>query len=142
MPPRLPAPLVLGQIAVGPAKRFTRHEMEAFLRTVGDSNTVHDSPDGGDPLLPGMLVGSLISGVMGTQLPGPGSIYLSQTLKFRKEAPLSGEYHAVVEVTALSPSRHAIRMSTSVVTSSGEVIADGEALGKNAEPLLWKSSDA
>ena len=125
---------------MGPAKRFTKSEMGAFLAMAGDANTVHSADH--DPVLPGMMVGALISGVMGTTLPGPGSVYMSQSLKFRKEARLSGTYTAVVEVTKLSPSRHVLEMATSVVNEKGEVILDGEALGKNDNPLLWDATQA
>eukprot|EP00659_Diplonema_papillatum_P019419 gene19419-29921_t len=102
-------PLAVGDRATGPERVFGKADLEAFLAVAGDTNTVHRTGDetveGGAVLLPGMMVASLISGVMGSQLPGPGSLYLSQKLNFRRPAQVGEALRAEVNVTALSPSR-------------------------------------
>ena len=54
-----------------------------------------------------MLSAGLISAVLGTRLPGPGTIYLSQTLRFRAPVRIGDTVTATVEVTALDPARKA-----------------------------------
>ncbi|KAJ9450351.1 3-hydroxybutyryl-CoA dehydratase [Diplonema papillatum] len=135
-------PLAVGDRATGPERVFGKADLEAFLAVAGDTNTVHRTGDetveGGAVLLPGMMVASLISGVMGSQLPGPGSLYLSQKLNFRRPAQVGEALRAEVNVTALSPSRCCIRMETKVLDSADRVVVDGEALGMNKTPRLWK----
>eukprot|EP01059_Diplonema_ambulator_P006125 TRINITY_DN1589_c0_g1_i2.p1 TRINITY_DN1589_c0_g1~~TRINITY_DN1589_c0_g1_i2.p1 ORF type:complete len:156 (+),score=31.98 TRINITY_DN1589_c0_g1_i2:51-470(+) len=132
----LPKALAIGDTALSPPKQFTLSETTAFLKTIGDANHIHTDIEKG--IVPGMLSASLISGVMGTQLPGPGSVYLSQTMKFRAPAKFSDVLTAQVTVTQLSKSRRTIRMDTVVRNSDGKVVVEGEALGMNDNPSLWE----
>ncbi|NMM22836.1 MAG: MaoC family dehydratase [Phycicoccus sp.] len=75
----------------------------------------------------GMLSAGLISACIGTQLPGPGSIYLSQDLRFRKPVYLDDTITATVEVVALED-RGRVRLRTTCTNQTGEVVLDGEAV--------------
>jgi 3-hydroxybutyryl-CoA dehydratase len=74
----------------------------------------------------GMLAAGLITKVLGTQLPGPGTIYLSQTLKFRAPVRIGETVTATVEVMQLHPEKHRATLRT-VCTVKGEPVLEGEA---------------
>jgi 3-hydroxybutyryl-CoA dehydratase len=74
-----------------------------------------------------MLAAGLITKVMGTQLPGPGTIYLSQSLRFRKPVRIGETVTATVEITALNAEKHRATLTT-VCTVKGEPVLEGEAL--------------
>ena len=67
-----------------------RDDVARFVDAVGDDNPVHSDPAYAattafkEPIAPGIFTAGLISAVIGTELPGPGAIYLSQSLKFVK----------------------------------------------------------
>ena len=74
-------------------------DIEAFAEVSGDSNPVHLDEDYaratpfGERIAHGMLSGAYISAVLGMKLPGPGAIYLSQSLRFRRPVKI-GEREA------------------------------------------------
>jgi len=75
----------------------------------------------------GMLSAGLISACIGTRLPGPGSIYLSQDLRFRKPVYLDDTITATVEVVALEE-KGRVRLRTTCTNQRGELVLDGEAV--------------
>jgi 3-hydroxybutyryl-CoA dehydratase len=81
--------LEIGQKATF-GKRITEHDVQAFAEISGDKNPLHvDAAYAGQSrfgarIAHGALVFGLISAALGTELPGPGTIYLSQTVKFVK----------------------------------------------------------
>lgn len=75
----------------------------------------------------GMLSAGLISGVLGTKLPGPGTVYLSQTLQFRAPVKIGDTVTATVEVTALDPEKGRATLRT-VCTVGGKPVIEGEAV--------------
>jgi 3-hydroxybutyryl-CoA dehydratase len=74
-----------------------------------------------------MLSAAYISAVLGTQLPGPGAIYLSQSLRFRRPVRIGDEVVARVTVMALDERRGHVTLET-VCLVAGKVVLDGEAL--------------
>ena len=74
----------------------------------------------------GMLSAGLISAVLGTLLPGPGTIYLGQTLQFRRPVKLGDTVTATVEVTALDPANRRVTLKTTC-TVAGKAVITGEA---------------
>lgn len=112
---------------------FTQQDVEAFARLSGDRNPVHlDAQYAagtrfGGRIIHGMLVASLISAVLGTQLPGPGAIYLSQQLSFRAPARPDVPLTARVTVTEWDGSRGRLLLSTEVVDAAGAQLITGEA---------------
>jgi 3-hydroxybutyryl-CoA dehydratase len=74
----------------------------------------------------GMLSASLISTVLGTRLPGAGTIYLGQNLKFRAPVKIGETVTATVTVTALDAAKKRVTLST-VCTVAGKPVIDGEA---------------
>jgi len=75
----------------------------------------------------GMLVASLISAVLGTRLPGPGAIYLSQQLRFLAPVRPGDEVTARVSVTAWDPEKGRVTLLTEVANKKGIAVIAGEA---------------
>ena len=101
----------------------------------GDRNPIHLSEHFaaktpfGTRIAHGLYTASLISAVLGTRLPGPGAIYISQTLNFRAPVKIGDTVEVVVSVAELMPEKHRARL-TCACSFAGEVVLDGEALVK------------
>ena len=127
-----PQDLALGQSA---ERLFpvTDAAVRAFAEVSGDHNPVHlDEAYAARSLFRGrvahgMLLGGHISAVLGEQLPGPGAIYLSQTLSFEHPVRIGAEVRVRVEVIALDPSSRKATLSTLCFVGDQEV-ARGEAV--------------
>lgn len=75
----------------------------------------------------GMLTAGLISAVLGMQLPGPGSIYLAQELKFLSPVKIGDTIKAQVEVIELIPEKNRVILKTTCVNQNGVTVLDGTA---------------
>lgn len=113
---------------------ITADDLYVFASASGNFNPMHlpgrDGDGDGkiDAVAPGMLVASMISAVLGTLLPGPGTLYRSQSLNFRGRAHAGEELTCAVRVLAKEESG-AVRLATEVRRSdSGAVLLEGEAL--------------
>jgi acyl dehydratase len=108
-------------------------DIAAFVEAVGDYNPVHSDPAYAAgtpfkvPIAPGIFTAGLISAVIGTQLPGPGAIYLSQSLKFVKPVKAGDTITAQAEVIEVIRDRNRIRLQTVCVNQHGEEVLSGEA---------------
>jgi hypothetical protein len=80
------------------------------------------------PIAPGIWTAGLISAVIGTRLPGPGAIYLSQDLKFLRPVKLGDVIRARVEVLDTNPIKNRMRLRTVCTNQHGEDVLTGEAL--------------
>jgi acyl dehydratase len=104
-----------------------------FVEAVGDYNPIHSDPEYAartsfrEPIAPGVFTAGLISAAIGTELPGPGAIYLSQTLKFLKPVKVGDTITARVTVAELLRERNRIRLSTVCLNQHGEEVLTGEA---------------
>ena len=123
--------LHLGQTAsVG--KTITEADILMFAAVSTDTNPVHLNAEVaaasqfGERIAHGMLSAGLISAVLGTQLPGHGTIYVGQTLHFRAPVKIGDTVTATVEVTALNPAKQRVTLKTTC-TVGGRVVIDGEA---------------
>ncbi len=123
--------LHLGQTAsVG--KTITEADILMFAAVSTDTNPVHLNAEVaaasqfGERIAHGMLSAGLISAVLGTQLPGHGTIYVGQTLHFRAPVKIGDTVTATVEVTALDPAKQRVTLKTTC-TVGGRVVIDGEA---------------
>ena len=81
----------------------------------------------GAPIAHGILSAGFISAVIGTRLPGPGTIYLSQQLKFRSPVRIGDTVTAHVTVADVDRDRRRVRLDTACLVG-GEVVLEGEAL--------------
>ena len=108
-------------------------DIRAFARISGDENPIHldnDYAQGtrfGGRIAHGMLVAGMISAVLGTQLPGPGAIYLSQELRFRAPVYPGNTVTARVKVAEWDATRGRVRLLTEVVNREGVIVITGEA---------------
>lgn len=111
----------------------TPETIHAFVDASGDDNPIHSDPAFaggtrfGQIIAPGMLTGSFISGVIGTRLPGPGAVYLSQTLRFRRPVFVGDRVTARVEVVERLTERNRIRLVTTCRNQDDDLLLEGEA---------------
>nr|WP_275982078.1 phosphate acetyltransferase [Frigidibacter sp. ROC022] len=82
----------------------------------------------GAETVPEPLIGALFSYLLGVRLPGPGTNYLKQELRFLASAPLDTELTARVEITRLRPEKHLVDLRTTCRLPDGTLICDGRAL--------------
>jgi len=116
------------------AKTVTESDIALFAGVTGDFNAVHIDAEAaktsvfGERIAHGMLSAGFISAVLGMRLPGAGSIYLSQTLRFTKPVRIGDTVTARVEVLEVLTAKRRVRLATSCRNQNGEVVVDGEAL--------------
>lgn len=115
-------------------KTISEEDVRHFAEISGDDNPLHldeayaAGSRFGKRVVHGMLAASLISRVIGTKLPGKGTIYLSQSLKFLKPVFIGDTVRAEVEITKLDTERGRITLETRVIRQDGECVLAGEAL--------------
>ena len=115
-----------------PGKTITEADILLFAGVSGDTNPVHIDAEAAaasmfkQRIAHGMLSASLISTVLGTRLPGPGTIYLAQELKFRAPVTIGSTVTATVEITALDPAKKRATLKTTC-TVAGKPVIEGEA---------------
>ena len=117
------------------AKKVSSSDVVGFAEVTGDRNPIHLSEHFaakttfGTRIAHGLYTASLISAVLGTRLPGPGAVYISQTLHFRAPVKIGDTVDVTVEVKELMPEKFRARLSCTC-TVEGEIVLDGEALVK------------
>ena len=115
------------------SKTITDADIVMFAGVSMDSNAVHmDEEFGrttqfGGRIAHGMLSASLISAVLGNRLPGPGVIYMSQSLRFRAPVRPGDTVHARVTVKEVIAEKSRVVLDT-VCTVGDKVVIDGEAM--------------
>jgi 3-hydroxybutyryl-CoA dehydratase len=115
------------------AKTVTAADIVAFAEVTGDKNPVHlDAAYAArtifkEPIAHGMLTAGYISAVFGMELPGPGAIYVSQTLNFRGPVKVGDRVVAKVRVMELYPAKRRARFE-SICTVDGKAVLEGEAV--------------
>ena len=117
------------------AKTISESDVYGFAGLVGDFNSAHlnqvEAEKGifGGRVAHGMLVGSLISTVLGMKLPGSGTIYLEQNLKFRRPVYFGDTATATVTVAeVIDEAKGIYRMNTDVTNQKGDVVTEGYAV--------------
>jgi acyl dehydratase len=116
------------------AKVFTQEDVERFSELSLDTNPIHLDPDYaksttfGRRVVHGMLVASLFSGLLGKKLPGEGSIYLGQSLRFKAPVYPGDEITATVEVTEVRQDKPIVTLQTTCTNAEGKVVIEGEAV--------------
>jgi 3-hydroxybutyryl-CoA dehydratase len=114
-------------------RTVTDKDIRQFSEVSGDTNPVHLDEEFAATtrfkkrIAHGMLSGSYISTVVGTQLPGPGCLYVSQTLKFRAPVYIGDKVTATVTITELDERRGYVTLSTICSVGDTDVIR-GEAM--------------
>lgn len=115
-------------------KSITENDVYLFAGISGDNNPAHinevyakDNFFKGR-IAHGMLTASLISAVLGTQLPGPGTIYLSQDLKFIKPVRFNDTIKATVEILDIDNIKNKIKLRTLCKNQNNEIVLSGYAI--------------
>ena len=124
--------LRLGMTAIY-TRTITDSDIVLFCGISGDTNPIHLDHEYASrtrfrgPIAHGMLSASFISTVLGTKLPGPGAIYISQNCRFKAPVRAGDTVVARVTVTELDPENKRVRMQTTCNVGP-KVVIDGEAV--------------
>src|SRR5579862_7699242 len=117
------------------SKVIASSDVVGFAEVTGDRNPIHLSEHFaarttfGTRIAHGLYTASLISALLGTRLPGPGAIYISQTLNFRAPVRIGDTVTVVVTVAELVPEKSRARLRC-ICKVGRQVVLDGEALVK------------
>lgn len=127
----------LEELAVGMTAERTRtvtaDDVRRYAEITGDFNPVHVDAEAaaksrfGGLVAHGMLSAGYVSAVLGTDLPGPGAIYVAQTLKFTRPVRPGDTITARVEVLEVIAPRRRVRLATICRNQHGEPVLEGEA---------------
>ncbi|TNJ43313.1 bifunctional enoyl-CoA hydratase/phosphate acetyltransferase [Phaeobacter sp. B1627] len=126
------------EIEIGETAELTRtlraEDIELFAVMSGDVNPAHVDADYASSdmfhkvIAHGMWGGALISAVLGTELPGPGTIYLHQSLDFRRAVGLGDTVTIRVTVADKSAKHHHVTLNCLCLNQSGDTVIEGQAL--------------
>ena len=116
------------------SKTVTEADVVLFAGITGDFNPAHldqvyaEKSRFGGRIAHGMLSAGFISAALAMRLPGPGTIYLSQSLRFLRPVRIGDTVTARVEVVELFPAKRRVRLLTTCANQDGEALVEGEAL--------------
>ena len=126
------------QLQVGDTAQFSKTVSESdiylFAGVTGDLNPAHVNEDYAKNtffktrIAHGMLTASFISTVIGTMLPGPGTIYMRQEANFLAPVKIGDTVNAIVEVLEIEADKKRVRLKTYCVNQDNTTVVDGEAL--------------
>jgi len=115
------------------SKTVTETDIYLFAGITGDINPIHINQEYAgnsifkDRIAHGMLLAGFMSAVIGVQLPGPGSIYSGQTLKFLAPVYIGDTVTATVEIKEIIAEKGRVILATTCVNQNGKTVLDGEA---------------
>jgi acyl dehydratase len=121
--------LFVGQQATD-KKTFSLLELEEFFHLVKS-----ESPCKERPYIPKALIAGMFSALLGTKLPGQGTIYLKQSLNFFADVAIDNELTAKVEILNIRADKGLITCKTLCTDSQNTIICEGEALVMNKEKV-------
>ena len=126
------------ELKVGDTARFSKTVSESdvylFAGITGDLNPAHVNEDYAKDtffktrIAHGMLSASFISTVIGTMLPGPGTIYMRQEVSFMAPVKFGDTITAIVEVVEIMADKKQVRLKTYCINQENTTVVDGEAL--------------
>jgi len=132
------------QITVGDTDRFSKTVTDAdiylFAGVTGDLNPAHIDEDYAQGtffktrIAHGMLSAGFVSAVIGTRLPGPGTVYMRQTLDFLAPVRIGDTVTAAVEVIEKLDEKKRVRLKTICTNQEGVKVLEGEALVSPPRP--------
>lgn len=125
------------ELSVGDAaelsKTIAESDIYLYAGISGDFNPAHVDEEYarqtffGGRIAHGMLSAGLISAVLGTRLPGVGTIYLKQNLEFKAPVRIGDTVTARCEIVEIQPEKNRVRLRTTCTNEQGKVVIDGEA---------------
>ena len=129
--------MLYSDLAAGMTAEFSKSvsdaDVHAFAAITGDHNPVHLDDAAAERtrfkgrIAHGMLSAGIISAAIAGKLPGPGSVYLSQTLRFTAPVRIGDTVTATITVTELL-SKNRVKLATTCRNQAGEIVLDGEAV--------------
>ncbi|HEC32085.1 MAG: enoyl-CoA hydratase [Deltaproteobacteria bacterium] len=134
----------IDELEIGEASEFSKTIAESdvylYAGLTGDFNPAHINEEYAEKtffktrIAHGMLPAGFISAILGTQLPGPGTIYLEQEFKFLAPVRMGDTITARVEVIAIDKEKKKVRLKTTCTNQEGTVVLDGEAVVSPPRP--------
>ncbi len=127
------AEFVPGQSATF-TKTISEADIYAYAGISGDFNPLHVDAEFskgnrfGERIAHGMMTAGLISAVLGMRLPGPGAIYLSQTLSFVNPVRIGDTITAKAEVVTYQAEKRLLTLRTTCTNQRGQVVVEGQAV--------------
>lgn len=128
----------IDELKVGEREEFTKTISESdiylYAGVTGDLNPAHVDEEYARKtffktrIAHGMLVAGLVSGVLGSRLPGPGTVYLRQEVNFLAPVRIGDTVTASVEIVEILKDAKKVRLITKCVNQEGVTVLDGEAL--------------
>ncbi len=115
-------------------RTVTSEDIEMFGQVSGDYNPLHFNEDWAKTTMfkgriaHGILTATYVSTVIGMKLPGPGSIYMSQNMKFRRPVRVGDTITARVEVIGKNDEKGFLTLKTVCINQEDKVVLDGEAV--------------
>lgn len=115
------------------SKAFSQRDLAMYAELSTDDNPLHMNEEfaartrTGGSVLHGMITASLISAIIGTRLPGPGCLWMSQEMRFLAPVRVGETVRAAARVTDVDREKQRVRLAT-VCTVAGHVVLDGHAL--------------
>lgn len=132
------------QLVIGDTDRFSKTVTETdiylFAGVTGDLNPAHIDEAYAQGtffktrIAHGMLLAGFVSTVVGTRIPGPGSVYMEQTLRFLAPVRIGDTITAIGEVIEKIEEKKRVRLKTTCVNQEGVVVLEGEALVSPPRP--------
>lgn len=117
-------------------KSFSEQDVNLFSKLSLDTNPIHIDEDYAKDsifkrkIVHGFLSSSLISAIIGTRLPGPGSIYLHQELNFKKPVYIGEQVRALVTINDIKLEKSIVYLQTNCYNSNNEITIEGNAIIK------------
>jgi acyl dehydratase len=108
------------------SRTFNERDLEAYRALTGDTALRYASSDA--HAVPGPLLGGMISQLLGTRLPGYGTNWLKQSLRFVRPAPLHETITATVTITRVRPDKALVNLHSRCEDAEGTILCEGEAL--------------
>ena len=115
-------------------KQITDEDVRLFAQVSGDTNSIHldeayaATTPFGRRVAHGLLTASLISAVIGNDLPGVGTIYLGQDLKFKAPVFIGDVVTATVEIAKYREDKRIMTLRTTCAKADGTLVIEGEAV--------------
>ena len=115
-------------------KQFSQEEVNAYTKSSNDTNPIHyDKNYAGqtffkEPIVPGLLVASLFGGLLGTHLPGQGTIHLGQDLNFKAPIYIDEKVKAEIKIIQIREDKPIITFSSVCIKENGETAITGKSV--------------
>lgn len=121
-------------------KTITEQDVQKFAEISLDSNPIHMEEEFASKtmfkgrIVHGMLTASLISAAVGTKMPGPGSVWMNQSIKWLKPVHIGDTITAVAELVEKIDEKKHVIVKTTCLNQNNEIVAEGEGKHKILNP--------